>query len=89
MQSVTELMNADSMRVQKKKRKGKIGTRCLRRRRRSSWSRQEADESFDTFPGSDGALNDLHVDSGTGKVPKEFINMSSGSLYLPRRKHKK
>jgi hypothetical protein len=81
MQSVTELMNADSMRVQKsKEEKEKLEQDVYEGEDEAELDEQiEADdESFDTFPGSDGALNDLHVDSGTGKVPKEFINMSSG-----------
>jgi hypothetical protein len=42
----------------------------------SSQNEPQEDDSFDEFPGSDGALDDLRVDSD--KVPKEFINMSSG-----------
>jgi hypothetical protein len=81
MQSVTELMHADSMRVQKsKEEKDKLEASEQDDYQAEDEAEQiEADdESFDTFPGSDGALNDLHVDSGTAKVPKEFINMSSG-----------
>jgi hypothetical protein len=85
LQSVTEVMNADSMRVQKsKEEKDKLGDPSEQdvnqaEDEASLHEQLEADDdSFDTFPGSDGALNDLHVDSGTGKIPKEFINMSSG-----------
>jgi hypothetical protein len=88
MQSVTELMHADSMRVQKsKEEKDKLEASeqdVYQGEDEAELNGQiEADdESFDTFPGSDGALNDVHVDSGSGtgtsKVPKEFINMSSG-----------
>jgi hypothetical protein len=84
MQSVTEVMNADSMRVQKSKEekdKLEVSDQDVEQAEDEAELHEQIeadDDSFDTFPGSDGALNDLHVDAGTGKVPKEFINMSSG-----------
>jgi hypothetical protein len=86
MQSATEpTLHADSKRVHPKSKEeesnhvgggGDSERDDYQAEDEASSHEQLDDDSFDEFPGSDTALDNVRVDPD--KVPKEFINMSSG-----------